>query len=110
MKREQSESKRGGCKPSPLKPLTPEAKCRQAQWLTVTSLVPSGLHSYQVRFVERYCDRNGFRMNAMPDSHWVALVHTQISAAPGQALNNPAGIQMVASQWSRETFPLAAAP
>src|SRR5215469_16755690 len=36
--------------------------------VTVTSLVPIGPHSYQVRFVERYFDRNGFRMNDMPDT------------------------------------------
>jgi type IV secretory pathway TrbF-like protein len=42
-------------------------------------------------------------------SHWIALVHTQSSAEPGQDLNNPAGIQIVASQWARETFPPAEA-
>ena len=72
-------------------------------------LAALGFFSHQARFVERYFDRNGFRMNAMPDSHWVALVHTQSSAEPGQELNNPAGIQIVASQWSRETFPPAEA-
>jgi hypothetical protein len=38
VKRKKPESKRGGCKPSPLKPLTPEAKCRKAQWLAVHRL------------------------------------------------------------------------
>ena len=47
------------------------------------------------------------QMDPTGASHWVALGHTQISAKPGQDLNNPAGIQIVASQWARETFPQA---
>jgi hypothetical protein len=33
MKRKQPNLKRGGWKPSPSKPLTPEAKNKRAQWL-----------------------------------------------------------------------------
>ena len=73
--------------------------------VTISSIVPIGPHSYQVRFVEQYLDRNGLRIEGMADSHWVALVHTQISSDPGQDLNNPAGITIVGLQWSPENLP-----
>jgi type IV secretory pathway TrbF-like protein len=73
--------------------------------ITISSIVPIGPHSYQVRFVEQYFDRNGSKMDGMPDGHFVALVHTQVSADPGQDLNNPAGIEIVGLQWSPEQLP-----
>jgi type IV secretory pathway TrbF-like protein len=73
--------------------------------VTISSIVPIGPHSYQVRFVEQYFDRNGSKMEGMADSHFVALVHTQVSANPGQDLNNPAGIEIVGLQWSPEQLP-----
>jgi len=73
--------------------------------VTVTSIVPIARHSYQVRFVERYFDRNGFRISDMPDTAWIALLHTQISSDPGQDLNNPAGVEITAIQWSQEALP-----
>jgi len=44
------------------------------------------------------------------DRHWVALVPTQVSAAPEQELNNPAGSDMVGFQWSLQPAPEAEVP
>jgi type IV secretion system protein TrbF len=71
----------------------------------ISSVVPIGPHSWQVRFIEQYFDDNGERIDGMPDGHFVALVHTQIDAEPGQDLNNPAGIKIVGLQWAPEQVP-----
>ena len=70
--------------------------------VTISSIVPIAPHSWQVRFVERYFDHNGFRISDLPDTRWIALLHTQISAEPSQDLRNPAGIYVTAIQWSQE--------
>jgi type IV secretory pathway TrbF-like protein len=72
---------------------------------SITSIIPIGLHSWQVRLVEQYVDRNGARLDGMPDQHFVALAHTQISADPGKDLNNSEGIKIIGLQWAHETLP-----
>jgi hypothetical protein len=43
-----------------------------------------------VRFIESYRDKNGMSIDGEPDSHWVALVHTEVH--PGDdVVRNPAG-------------------
>jgi type IV secretion system protein VirB5 len=72
--------------------------------VTIESLVPIGPHSYQVRFIESYRDKNGLSIDSEPDSHWVALVHTEIH--PGDdVIRNPAGVYVVALQWAPEQIP-----
>jgi type IV secretory pathway TrbF-like protein len=72
--------------------------------VTIESLVPIGPHSFQVRFIESYRDKNGLSMDTEPDTHWVALLHTEIH--PGQdVIRNPAGIYIVALQWAPEQLP-----
>jgi type IV secretion system protein TrbF len=70
--------------------------------VTISSIVPIGPHSWQVRFVEQYRDRNGLVIDDEPDSHWVALVHTETSAQPGEDINCPEGVKVVGLQWARE--------
>ncbi len=72
--------------------------------VTIESLVPIGPHSFQVRFIESYRDKNGLSIDSEPDSHWVALVHTEIH--PGDdVVRNPAGVYVVALQWAPEQLP-----
>jgi type IV secretion system protein TrbF len=72
--------------------------------VTIESLVPIGPHSFQVRFIESYRDKNGMSIDSEPDSHWVALVHTEIH--PGDdVVRNPAGVYIVALQWAPEQLP-----
>jgi type IV secretion system protein TrbF len=72
--------------------------------VTIESLVPIGPHSYQVRFIESYRDKNGLSIDSEPDSHWVALVHTETH--PGDdVIRNPAGVYVVALQWAPEQLP-----
>jgi type IV secretion system protein TrbF len=73
--------------------------------VTVTSNVPIGPHSFQVRFVEQYLDHNGMHINGMADSHWVALVHTQIHSMPDGPPNNPFDFKVLGLQWSPEQVP-----
>jgi type IV secretory pathway TrbF-like protein len=70
--------------------------------VTVTSIVPLAPHTWQVRLVERYFDHNGFRISDLPDTHWIVLLHTVISAEPSQDISNPAGIFVTGIQWSQE--------
>ena len=75
--------------------------------VTIESLVPIGPHSYQVRFIESYRDKNGMSIDSEPDTHWVALVHTEIH--PGDdVVRNPAGVYIVALQWAPEQLPQGA--
>lgn len=72
--------------------------------VTIESLVPIGPHSFQVRFVESYRNKDGMSIDGEPDSHWVALVHTEIH--PGDdVVRNPAGVYIVALQWAPEVLP-----
>lgn len=72
--------------------------------VTIESLVPVGPHSYQVRFIESYRDKNGMSIDGEPDTHWVALLHTEIH--PGDdVVRNPAGVYIVALQWAPEQLP-----
>jgi type IV secretory pathway TrbF-like protein len=72
--------------------------------VTIESLVPIGPHSFQVRFIESYRDKNGLSIDSAPDSHWVALLHTEIH--PGDdVVQNPAGVYVVALQWAPEQLP-----
>jgi type IV secretion system protein VirB5 len=72
--------------------------------VTIESLVPIGPHSFQVRFIESYRDKNGMSIDGEPDSHWVALVHTEVH--PGDdVVRNPAGVYVVALQWAPEQLP-----
>jgi type IV secretion system protein TrbF len=73
--------------------------------VTVTSNVPIGPHSFQVRFVKQYLDHNGMHINSMAASHWVALVHTQIHSMPDGPPNNPFDFKVTAIQWSPEQTP-----
>jgi len=72
--------------------------------VTIESLVPIGPHSFQVRFIESYRDKNGMSIDTEPDTHWVALLHTEIH--PGDdVVRNPAGVYVVALQWAPEQLP-----
>jgi type IV secretion system protein TrbF len=70
--------------------------------VSITSIVPLGQHTWQVRFTEQYFDRNGIKVTNMEDGHFVAILHTTIAANPGQDLRNPAGIFVTILQWSQE--------
>ena len=78
--------------------------------VTIESRVPIGPHSWQVRFIESYKDNNGLRIDSEPDTHWVALLHTEVH--PGAdplnyagPVRNPAGVYVVGLQWAPEQLP-----
>jgi type IV secretion system protein TrbF len=72
--------------------------------VTIESLVPIGPHSFQVRFIESYRDKNGMSIDSEPDTHWVALLHTEIHP-DDDVVRNPAGVYIVALQWAPEQLP-----
>jgi type IV secretory pathway TrbF-like protein len=72
--------------------------------VTIESLVPIGPHSFQIRFIESYRDKNGLSIDSEPDSHWVALVQTEIHLGD-DVVRNPAGVYVVALQWAPEELP-----
>ena len=72
--------------------------------VTIESLVPIGPHSFQIRFIESYRDKNGMSIDSEPDTHWIALVHTEIHLAD-DVVRNPAGVYITALQWAPERLP-----
>jgi type IV secretory pathway TrbF-like protein len=78
--------------------------------VTIESRVPIGPHSWQVRFIESYKDNNGLRIESEPDTHWVALLHTEVHPGAGSLnyagpVRNPAGVYIVGLQWAPEQLP-----
>jgi len=72
--------------------------------VTIESLVPIRPHSFQARFIESYRDKNGLSIDSQPDSHRVALVHTETHPG-GDVIRNHAGVYVVALQWAPEVLP-----
>jgi type IV secretion system protein VirB5 len=72
--------------------------------VTISSLVRIAPHYFQVRFIESYRDKNGMSIDGEPDTHWMALVHTQIHPAD-DVIRNPAGVYVVDLQWAPEQLP-----
>jgi type IV secretion system protein TrbF len=78
---------------------------RHSVAVTITSDVPIGPHSFQVRFVEQYLDHNGALVEGMPDGHFVALVHTEMHSLPDGPTDNPFDIKVIGLQWAPENLP-----